>query len=973
MTTTLDSDVALPPMTQNPSTPYKPSLSDSTLYPALARHGISVMHFPAFWAGVCIDCGVTLNPGSPKHFGFNLRAHFKNKHSGNKLTATDVSEIDEECARLVTTKAVLTQENAGAMVKTIPPLVEEVSWLRSRVGWACTFNGCRHVSYDSDKTRHRNAVHNGKSLRIEGEWTEACTLQSLSPSRKTLLFRVHSSLTLGAVKPGNGFLEFLQSTHDDPAFEARLKPQLVITGDPRQHLDPFHAKTLWPVRVQKYSVPDLISLVRLPEPGSNDPLLKLSPVSMTWITSLNQSIDDVEPVHLRRLTEKSIFRTIGPRSHQHYATLARKVAVFAIRTVRRDQDAAGSEESLDLEATDWGCVTANQIKEGADDDKVEDSDEDTDEDSDDDDDDSNAPDSDTDGDSVGDAETGNEEYGCTSGGSSEAAGEIYPVFLTGRQKTAAWNLWDALTQNSTPETIESKFHQLLLALFTDIDDTPGRRIYTPMEAFLFISNVRKNGTIRNAKSVSPELSGIQYAILFSIIREAIASKEVGPTLDRLSRWFDPKQISPFATVRYMQCIATAAVINAVSIGRIFFRAEGEPEFEFDGVEYSVLDWIKFPQKMWQDANRIYAEIVFQHSDEDFQITAFQQDHIHIPNKTDLGYGFAPISGEYDKKILAVVWDQLRERHHKQNDWSAVALLGTLSQIHRLKELIFGILHTTCGAPKRISELLLFRLWNTDCPRSVYMIFKRFFLVGGYSKTTNTTGFDKLTLHVIAPAMERLFLQFCLVILPLERSIIYLLKGTQRRIKLSKKYFRRRLRASDMRQMVPGVMEHCGVDSVEQRVHGAVVASQMGHSLGVHMGLYKRRKDLPNRVTFEMVHRVTKFSAAWHGVLGFAGCDGPTEVTADGLKQFLRQLHPTLPPSIPPELTAQLNAIRQHQIDEQIRFDTQRRESEELRQQLQVSEAENADLRRELEREKRRNASEATAGGSEFLIRASWYL
>ncbi|KAJ7734253.1 hypothetical protein B0H16DRAFT_1767524 [Mycena metata] len=994
-------DFELPPATQNPydGTPYKASLSASTQYPALARWGIQAMDCPAFWVAVCIPCKLALNPKDADAFISNVKTHYTKKHNSSlKSTEVHTKQAKEEVAQLSSVKPMLTRANAAEMVPTLPPLINEVSWLQCIPGWACTFKGCRFVSRNQRKQKHWFKVHNPQLPAPGTDGTEPCTIQSLDPACHHSIFRVRP--VLNAVKPGNGLLEFLKASHDDPTFEDRLRPQIAITGDPRQHLDALHAKTLWPIRVQKYSVADLISLVRLPKSGSEDPLSKLVPASRTWITSLDESIQDVDPIHLRRLTEnfnQYMFRTISPVSHENYARAARKLGVFALRAVRRDL--ACSEVPVDPPAANWDFLAANENEardkagRGAEDDS-EDSDDEV-EDSDDEDKDSDDEDEEDKSDDEGDLDSdddepmpdveGDEEDDHTDAGSS--TGAIYPVFFTDHQKTVARNLWDALEEeDSTPQTIERRFHDLLLALFTDIDETSGRRVYTPVEAFLFISNVRQNGTIRNAGSIANGLSRVQYAILFSIIREAIASEDVGQTLNHLSRWFDPKQVSPFAGVRYLQGVAVLATRNAVSPGRILFYAEAEPEFQFDGVDSSVLNWIQFVQKMWREANNISTEIVFRHSDEEFQITEFQQSHTDNPSNTDLGYGFAPLSKEHEKKILGVVWDQFHERHFRQDAWSAITLLDSLSQIHRLKALIFGILHIACGGPKRISELLLASLWNMLYPRSVYLILKRFFLVGGYSKTSNLTGAHKLTLHLIPPAMERLFVRLCLVILPIERTIIYILNThTQRRIleepngkfflfssygkrwtadearsllkRLTKKYLGQRFGAAQIRQQIPAIIEHCGVDLVEQPVAGAVTSTQMAHSLAVHVLLYKRRQDLPNHISYEKVLGIIRFSAAWHGLLGFAECDGPTEVTADGLKRFIRELHPNRNLSLPPEFTDQLNAIRQHQLGEQ---DAMRRQLEEVRRQLQASEEKNAELRRELALERQRRTTSTDA-------------
>ncbi|KAJ7447986.1 hypothetical protein FB451DRAFT_1187983 [Mycena latifolia] len=228
--TPLDSNVELAPMRPNPDyqMPYKPTFAKPTEHLALARACIHVMHFPSFWAGMCMEC--QRRPLSC--WTFKLK-HSTTKHLEFKSTG---AAIEPELDQLLKTKPLLSRENIEDVMQCLPPLIEKISKLRSFDGWACTLDDCPYISRDADKTKHCNKVHNSKFYQGI-QWTEPCKIQSLCPDGKKHIFRVHP--ILDAVKLGNSFLKFLQLTQDNPIFEAHL----------------------WPVRVQGYSLPHLTSLV----------------------------------------------------------------------------------------------------------------------------------------------------------------------------------------------------------------------------------------------------------------------------------------------------------------------------------------------------------------------------------------------------------------------------------------------------------------------------------------------------------------------------------------------------------------------------------------------------------------------------------------------------------------------------------------------------------------------------------------
>ncbi|KAJ7194151.1 hypothetical protein GGX14DRAFT_576639 [Mycena pura] len=202
---------------------------------------------------------------------------------GDGLTAQESADFQEQFQSLFQAKTMLTMSNVKDMIEQLPSLIEEITSLKRWDGWACTTKNCRFLA----KTRKEMSSHLtmcSKSSTNESGNFETCTVQSLYPTSKHYFIRVYP--VLNNITPGSGFLEFLSSVEDDPTFKAQLKPELVVEGDPRLYLDSFHAKTRWPVRVQEYSVPDLLSLVRVPKRRSGGQPSKLVAASKSWIASL---------------------------------------------------------------------------------------------------------------------------------------------------------------------------------------------------------------------------------------------------------------------------------------------------------------------------------------------------------------------------------------------------------------------------------------------------------------------------------------------------------------------------------------------------------------------------------------------------------------------------------------------------------------------------------------------------------------
>lgn len=102
----------------------------------------------------------------------------------------------------------------------------------------------------------------------------------------------------------------------------------------------------------------------------------------------------------------------------------------------------------------------------------------------------------------------------------------YPVFLTDGQKNAALDLWKALQQGAPDAKLQKLVHSLMLAIFTELVEDPGKRLYTVIEAFMLAINVRTDGTVRRAVSATPDLSKLQYATLYCILKEGVDCKDL---------------------------------------------------------------------------------------------------------------------------------------------------------------------------------------------------------------------------------------------------------------------------------------------------------------------------------------------------------------------------------------------------------------------------------------------------------------
>lgn len=393
------------------------------------------------------------------------------------------------------------------------------------------------------------------------------------------------------------------------------------------------------------------------------------------------------------------------------------------------------------------------------------------------------------------------------------------------------------------------------------------------------------------------------------------------TLKRLSRWFDPNQPSAFASVRYVQHIGYTEVRNQVGISRVLWASHAGPEFTFDDQPTSAKAWIKMIQDMFWDAVKLLEnEILPNMTDEDVGIAEAMKEMKDELNNSDADYGFVPRGLQHLIGLMQLLLQHpdFVQRFRSSDDagsdkftWNTDAIASWLYSVQRFKELIFVLIHFTSGAPKRITELLLHKLYNTGSRiRNVYWMLKRFFFLGDYGKTTAISGADKRTLHCLALAIEPLFIRLCLVIVPLERYFLselnvsiglnghcYLFSSygarwtAGRAYGLFKKYTKRYLGqcfgAAAIRHIFPSIYEHYALAANIAVPASSIIADQQGHTQDVADRLYNVHKDKHGEISSAQVLQVVDFVGSLEKFWGLGSREGPTPVTDEMLLALVK--------------------------------------------------------------------------------------
>jgi hypothetical protein len=374
----------------------------------------------------------------------------------------------------------------------------------------------------------------------------------------------------------------------------------------------------------------------------------------------------------------------------------------------------------------------------------------------------------------------------------------------------------------------------------------------------------------------------------------------------------------FAVIRYYQNLAWREVITMIGLSRVFFWP-GSPEFQIDGIRSSVLDWIAMVHSLLRLATEIlHKDLLLGIPKEQF---GFLQPHItdkptgHRPNA-----GFAASqnldtssSAEAFKNIMAIFMENSTFRKKMMDPdmkggLHKPGLYPWLNKVKEFKKILFFILHITSGNPKRITEMIRHKLFDTDTrSRNFYWILDKIFIIGDYSKTSALTGSDKKTIHIVPPAIQELLLIFLMVVLPLEIYFVselevkrspnwhcYLFSSLGKRWsaqftrsiakKFTRKYLGQAFGIGQIRHISPGIIQAFRLDWTDPTT-SYDYRKQAGHSVGVGGSLYAQSGRLLGLVTNDEANTILKFSERYHKLWGLESGLGPVPRTTADLREL----------------------------------------------------------------------------------------
>ncbi|KAJ7082283.1 hypothetical protein B0H15DRAFT_803368 [Mycena belliarum] len=492
----------------------------------------------------------------------------------------------------------------------------------------------------------------------------------------------------------------------------------------------------------------------------------------------------------------------------------------------------------------------------------------------------------------------------------------YPVLLTAEQRRSALALHQALGVTGTDtSTLLPLLHALVLSLFMEqIPTYATQRFHTAVEAFLLAINSLPSGGIRRVVLISPDLSKIQYTILFSILKEALAAPDFATKLAELGKYFSITEICVFAALRYYQQLVWKEVIDEVGLARLLFYPNS-PKFEFDDIGSSVLDWIDMVHKLWHRADHILRhDLLLDTPPEDFGFTDEIKEAIRNHHE-NFGFAASISTGRQEdafKKIMQRLW--ANPRFFAMRDETSPSKLHRrhsfrwLLAVQEFKEIMFFMLHIPTGGPRRTTEELLTKLFNTPMrPRNLFWMLQRMFIIGDYSKTSAITGKDKKTVHVIPLALHDMFRTFFMVVIPVEMYFLrewgvklapnahcYLFSSMGKRWgrdypgkiirKFTRKYTGYAFGINQVRHIIPSIIAHYNltIQPHESASSHHVVEQMQGHGHSVASRLYGVTKEFGGQVTKADVLDVMTFSDVLHRFFGLGNREGPVAVTAEDL-------------------------------------------------------------------------------------------
>ncbi|KAJ7075397.1 hypothetical protein B0H15DRAFT_806250 [Mycena belliarum] len=286
-------------------------------------------------------------------------------------------------------------------------------------------------------------------------------------------------------------------------------------------------------------------------------------------------------------------------------------------------------------------------------------------------------------------------------------------------------------------------------------------------------------------------------------------------------------------------------------------------------------------KLWHRAAHIFChDLLLDTPPEDFGFTDKIKEAIRNRNGN---FGFAAsISMERAdnvfKKIMRRLW--ANPRFFVMRDKTLPSKLHQrrsfrwLLAILEFKEIMFFMLHIPTGWPRRTTEELLTKLFNTPMqPCNLFWMLQRMFIIGDYSKTSAITGKDKKTVHIIPLALHDIMGKCWGHDYP--SKIIR---------KFTQKYTGYAFGINQVCHIIPSIIVHYNLAIQPHESAGThhVVEQMQGHSHGVASRLYGVAKEFGGQVTSADVLDVMMFSDVLHRFFVLGNREGPVAVMAEDL-------------------------------------------------------------------------------------------
>jgi hypothetical protein len=382
-------------------------------------------------------------------------------------------------------------------------------------------------------------------------------------------------------------------------------------------------------------------------------------------------------------------------------------------------------------------------------------------------------------------------------------------------------------------------------------------------------------------------------------------------LIRHDKWLDPSRICPLASIRYYLQITWQSVKHEIGIPRLVFASPTSSAFQFDGV-WSSADRLsntcfnlyhRMKQILQQDLLLGLSEHDFGQSDIGFYSI------VDKLTERQPGYGFL-LSAKLRKGLstLQVFMDNPKTKGHFQTRngssliFNARSCRKYLQASEQFKQLMYALIHTLAGMPKRSSEERRFKIFNTTGQlRNLFNMLNRLAIIGNYSKTSALSEFDRASLHFVPECIADLIIRYFSRVADVEKIFVkmfcpnrkenyecYLFSSFGQRWKKDRlsSILKREMgfTVGQLRHIIPGILDQYGLDAPLRTLHDSVVHKQKGHSRGVAGRLYSRTIDLPSKLTNSDIHDALFICERWEGFMGFSGTE-PKLMTEESMLAF----------------------------------------------------------------------------------------